>query len=388
MIGMVKNEQYPLSHGWHAVKNRGFATRAQSDAERDASERGFFATGKWAAIPKQDVGITTLRTKLSCMLLEHIGKELPSLVAAVQDAMLSIQHGLKSLGSARETSRQQRGYLTRHAERFQILTHDALRKIYSNSFFAISPSSEPTPTRLRTKIQNLNIAFAHAMYRKGHAWDISNEQPTTSQPLPRTRTTSSPSVQEYEACFSDPVWIGRTEFLEKHVGEYVRQSRSSGLPSLVNPWVFRQQSQPWKNITEHHLKRMFQAVKNYIEEAVGSLMNTRTCKMLMFKHVQPGLDRRWQSVESKFRELLVPYTEQAPVTYDLSFVQDIEETRMARYSKSSSQPTLFGQTNAPPLSWILNHHLLTESMDDFTNSEILDLMQTYYKVSSTPLSHT
>ncbi|KAF2132512.1 dynamin-1 [Dothidotthia symphoricarpi CBS 119687] len=386
MIRLVKNDKYPLKHGWHAVKNRDFTTRKQSDIERDATERDFFATGQWAIIPKDDVGITTLRTKLSRMLLEHIGKELPSLVAAVQNAITSTESGLKALGNARETSRQQRGYLTGHAENFQMLTRDALRGIYNNRFFALSCPNEQTPTRLRTEIQNLNIAFARAMYQKGHTWNISNER-TISPLLSNTEAVSPLAVQEYDAWFEEPTWISRTEFLEKHVGDYVRHSRPSGLPSLVNPWVigevFRQQSQPWKEIAQHHLKRIFQAVKDYIEETVGSLMDTRTCNMLMLKHIQPELDQRWRSVESKFEELLVPYTEQDPVTYDPSFILEIEETRMARHIRSSSQAEgtagTHGQSNMASMSRGFGGHLLTESMDDFTNSEILDLMQTYYK---------
>ncbi|KAF1840478.1 dynamin-1 [Cucurbitaria berberidis CBS 394.84] len=388
LMRLAKNEKYPLQHRWHAVRNRSFVTREQTDAERDATERKFFSDGIWSHFPSEDVGISSLRVKLSRVLLEHIGKELPSLVAAVQGAITSTQHGLKALGDARETSRQQRSYLTGHAEKFQMLTHDALRGIYSNPFFGLSSPDERTPTRLRTEIQNMNIAFTHIMYRKGHTWEIANDQ--SSEPFVSSAAVASfHSSQEYDAWFQDPAWISRAEFLEKHVGEYVRQSRPSGLPSLVNPWVigevFRQQSMGWREIAQRHLQRIFEAVKDYIEEALGSLVDPRTCSMLMLKQIQPELDRRWRSVEAKLEELLVPYTEQDPITYDPGFVREIEETRAARYRLSASQTGSTATVGARGLqhnsvtSRGSTRYLLTESIDGFTNSEILDLMQTYYK---------
>jgi hypothetical protein len=171
MLRLAKNKEYPLKYHWHTVRNRGFATKDQSDNERDKAEEQFFAAGLWMSIPRKHVGISALRTKLSHVLLEHIGMELPSLVTAIQSAVEATESSLKALGHTRETSKEQRSYLTGHAEKFQLLTHDALRGIYSNNFFALTSPDENAPTRLRTAIQNLNIAFAHVMYRKGHSWD-------------------------------------------------------------------------------------------------------------------------------------------------------------------------------------------------------------------------
>jgi len=390
LMRLAKNEKYPLEHRWHAVKNRGFSTREQTDAERDDTESKFFASGMWSSFPQNDVGIAALRIKLSRVLLEHIGKELPTLVTAVQGAIGSAKLALESLGNSRETSNEQRSYLTRHAERFQLLTHDALRGIYSNSFFALSSHEDQTSTRLRTAVQNLNIAFAHTMYHKGHTWDIMRT-PNTDASRPRLAPSCIQAVEEYEACFPDPEPIGRTEFLEDHIGKYVRQSRPAGLPSLVNPLVigevFREQSRGWCDQAQHHLERVFDAVMSYLEDAVGSLMDARTCNMLLLKHVRPEMDRRWHSVKVKLEELLVPYVEQDPITYDPGFLHELEAIRAARFVSShnnqgpKSTPFTFGPSDVMGKQKQSSQHLLTESLDDYTNSEILDLMQTYYKVS-------
>jgi hypothetical protein len=87
MMRLVKNEKLPLKHRWHAVRNRSFATREQIAAERDDTESKFFSGGIWSSFPSEDVGIASLRVKLPSVLLEHIGRELPSLASAIQNAI-------------------------------------------------------------------------------------------------------------------------------------------------------------------------------------------------------------------------------------------------------------------------------------------------------------
>jgi GTPase SAR1 family protein len=394
LIELVKNETCPLKYRWHAVRNRGHSTRDQSDAERDETERQFFATGSWSSLPREDVGIAALRPKLSRVLLEHISKELPSLVEALQSAITATKTSLTTLGDARESIIQQRMYMTNHAQNFHTLTQDALRGVYSNEFFATSAPTEQRIVRLRTEIQNLNLAFAQTMYQNGHTWTIADDQvgPLDVTGKISTPRASSDAIQEYEAAFEPPYQIGRDEFLDEKISRYVHQSRQSGLPSLVNPSVigevFREQSRPWGKIAEYHLMRINRAVEIYVQEALGSMMDPKTYSMLMLKHVQPELEQRWESVETKLEELMMPYTQHEPITYDLTFIQELEIKRMARYAAKAclatpaAEPTVkvFGQGNTQQRFSLGTQQLLTDSMDNFTNSEILDLVQAYYKV--------
>jgi hypothetical protein len=233
LLRLARNEKFPLKHGWYAVRNRDFASKDHSDAQRDEVEIQFFNSGLWASHPRGLVGVTALRVKLSKVLLDHITMELPSLVATIQGAIEVTESSLNALGNTRGTTKEQRTYLTGHAEKFQMLTNDALRGIYSNRFFALAAPDEQAATRLRTAIQNLNIAFANTMYRKGHTWDIVAVKGGQSNSL----GDSYPAMEQYGNQFGDPLVISRRNFVDCHIGQYVRQSRPSGLPSLVNPWV-------------------------------------------------------------------------------------------------------------------------------------------------------
>ncbi|CAA9957464.1 interferon-induced gtp-binding protein mx [Pyrenophora teres f. maculata] len=348
MMRLVKNQKLPLKHRWHAVRNRSYATKDQTPAEQ--------------------------------------------LVTAVQSSIQTTEAGLKALGPVRDTAGQQRAYLTGHAQKFHMLTNDALGGIYNNPFFALSSPDEPATTRLRTEIQNLNMAFAQTMYVKGHNWNIVT---TYGSSAPVSPDGYSQAFLEYNNEFNEPEVISR-EDLNSHIGKYVRQSRPSGLPLLINPRVigdvFQEQSQHWREHAKHCLQRVFKAMTSYVEEALGSLMDPYTCSMLMLKQVRPELDRRWRSVEAKLEELLMPYTEQDPITYDPSFAYQLEELRAARYasktkarasgSASASVPFVFGTGDDGQKYTQSAQHLLTESIDNYTNSEILDLMPTYYKTST------
>ncbi|KAF2468030.1 P-loop containing nucleoside triphosphate hydrolase protein [Lindgomyces ingoldianus] len=366
-IEMAQNKVVKFELGWHVVKNRSFTEREQPDAERDESERRFFATGVWRSVSRSDVGIDALRTKLSKILLHQIRVELPSLVAAIENAIKATETRLQNLGSSRETSDQQRTYLTKKAEIFQTLTEHALRGVPSHPFFDGQEAK-----KLRTEIQNLNIAFAHIMYQKGHRWTVADDQQTQNPSSP----FASSKVEEYDAEVDDPETIPRAEFLESYIGLAVQQNRQPGLLSLVNPFVvcviFRQQSHRWRDIAKLHINRVVQAVREYVELSLMYQMDSRTYNMLFLEHIGPELEKKRAALEKKLDELLLPYEARDPTMYDPSFGAELDYIRARRSYESKTGAAEGGHSRA-------KQQLLMQSIDDFTNSEILDLMQTYYK---------
>lgn len=374
-VRLVQNQVMPLDLGWHAVRNRGFGTSNHTDAERDDCEQKFFASGPWAPLPRRDVGIETLREKLSRVLLQHIRQELPSLNEAIQNAIVETEAGLKELGAPRDQEPQQRNFLMEKAGRFHRLTEDALRGIYQDQFFELRSMDSIPPTRLRSQIQDLNLAFAHAMYTKGHQYQIIVGQRSSSSEVP---PLYSSAIRNYDA-LPDPINIARNKFLEEHIGTQVRLSRSSGLTSLVNPWVigatFRQQSKPWEAIAQSHLRDVFEAVMDYLHECLGHMMDQETFYALMQEQILPELERRRDRLGAKLEEILIQYQKFEPMIYDPSFQVDLDQARARRQSEPQVQVQYGGPHNR------VITQLLVESPNDFTTSEILDLTNTYYQVS-------
>lgn len=379
-VRLAKNEIMSLSLGWHAVKNRGFGMGEQSDTERDEAERQFFASGIWTSLPRANVGIETLRAKLSRVLLQHIREELPSLSAGIKEAIEKTEYKLKGLGNPRDEQQQQRNYLMEKAQRFQSLTLDALRGIYEDPFFKGKSLDSILASRLRTGVQNLNIAFAYAMYRKGHQWQIDDDPYLATSGFP---SHHSIAIHNYDA-LPDPIRISRAEFEEEQIGTQVRLSRRSGLTSIVNPWVigeiFRQQAQPWEAIARRHLIDVVHAVAVYLHESLSQMMDSETFNALMQEHIEPELEARLNRLEKKLKELLIPFQKQEPIIYSPGFVNDLAHIRMERdaatdpQSSSGKPQQNVAQQQAPT-------QLLTEGMDGYTNTDICDHMHSYYKVS-------
>lgn len=380
IVKLAKNEVMPLKLGWHAVKNRSFRVNKQSDEERDESERQFFASGLWATLPRANVAIDALRTKLSRVLLQHIRNELPSLSAAIRDAIASAETDLKALGIPRQEPQQQRNFLMEKAQKFQTLTLDALRGLYIEEFFRAPSLTVIPPTRLRTRIQDLNLAFACAMYNKGHRYHIIDGQ---SSPISEADFLTYDAAHNYNS-LPDPLRIDLANFLSDQIGNQVRLSRPSGLPTIVNPWVvgavFREQAKPWEAIARQHIDDVYEAVQAYLEESLISMMDNETFDALMHEHIGPELEKRRARLDKKLTELLTPYQKQEPITYDPSFINDLKQVRSKRYF-SSNQQFSFGASQKRPTP---ETQLLTEDLDAFTNVDILNLMQIYYKVSSAP----
>lgn len=386
-IKLAKNEVMPLALGWHVVKNRSFGMRELSDSDRDESESNFFASGVWSTLPRSGVGIDTLRTKLSEILLRHICKELPTIAVAIREAISKTESRLSEMGTPRESAQEQRYFLTRKAERYQRLTDHALKSIHDDPFFALSSPDAHCATRLRNEIQNLNLAFAGVMYRKGHTWDIEDSKDGATSFHSGVNALSTTIFSQYDAAFEESCIISRTSFLDDKIGAYVRQSRPPGLPSLVNPWVlsevFQQQSEKWEDIAEYHLEQVFQAVEDYVHLALESLMDSRTFNILMLEQIEPELDMKRKALQSKLKELMIPYKMQDPFMYDPSFILELQQSRFKRYiseNDQESQNSIDSSKNGNPLSL----QLLALSDDNYTNSEILDLVCLYYKVGAFP----
>ncbi|KAF2750588.1 hypothetical protein M011DRAFT_395462 [Sporormia fimetaria CBS 119925] len=381
ILKLARNQYRTLDLGWHVLRNRGYGEEKLSGRERDAKERNFFATGTWKTLPKSSVGIDTLIPKLSDLLLNHICKELPKVTKAMRDAITSTETEIASLGKPRDTDGEQRYYLMQSAERFQKLTDNALVGVYRDKFFDAFSVEGKRSVRLRTRVQNLNIEFASVMHRKGHTWTILDEEEDEESEDELDCQIMFPDADaECEDLFQEPLEISREAFLEANIKEYVQNSRPAGLTSVVNSWVisevFSEQSRPWDKIAKLHLARVFGAVKGYINAALSSILDAKTCDMLLLQEVVPQLDKRWEMVQAKLEELLTPFRQLDPLDYDPMFLYKLHKRRAQRYEPQLADEPAPGRsmTNGQP-------QLLAEGGHNYTNADILDWVQTYYQVA-------
>ena len=78
-LGLARNEDIFFKLSWHILKNRSYEERSSSLEQRNMSEIRYFRTSNFSTLPKECVGITSLRNRLSQLLFDHVKHELPKL---------------------------------------------------------------------------------------------------------------------------------------------------------------------------------------------------------------------------------------------------------------------------------------------------------------------
>jgi GTPase SAR1 family protein len=185
---LARNQDVEFRLGWHVLRNRDYETRNTSIEARDTAEEQFFSQGVWRDFLRNLVGITSLRARLSQVLLQQIRNELPSLLEEIEVNIKEIQGVLDKLGASRDTHEQQRLFLLHISQSFQTIVNAAVDGTYGDGFFGDPRSQEGYSKRLRAVIQNLNMDFSEIMRKRGHQRHIVDLADSDVSPPGRSET--------------------------------------------------------------------------------------------------------------------------------------------------------------------------------------------------------
>jgi hypothetical protein len=282
VLRIAKNEVEKLNHGWFVVKNRSAQDIKEgvSITGRHQRERTFFTTvAPWTQLDRNRVGIEALKTFLGGLLYDHIRNEFPGLVKDIEELSSSTQKELELLGPSRQTTADQRRYLTRIATHYEREVRNALSGNYDPNLEASSP------LKLRMHIQRLNGEFASDMARSGH--------------LKIFRTVAGTVDEEFNHPESD----------KENIYDWIRRlyldSRGSELPGTVNPIVlenmFRQQSRPWERIAVAYLHKVQLAVDTFNKVLLASLISDDDMQVKL----KGRLSRAATSISSRVQDHLL-----------------------------------------------------------------------------------
>lgn len=394
-VGLSKNEDIVFRLGWHIVRNRNYEERNESNETRDANEAAFFSEGIWKNLARTMVGIKTLRTRLSKVLLDQIKAELPDLVLEIENNLEDCETKLAKLGTKRTTIEEQRFFLLKIGQSFQALAKAAVGGAYDDAFFGDSSSDLDYSKRLRAVVQNLNLDFADTMRESGQHRQICEE---------RTRENEE-DLEEGRA-------ITRADF-EAEILLQLKSSRGRELPGMFNPMIvgeiFRQQSRPWGEIASDHAHGVWEAVKTFLglalgtcsqrqgllnryrngnadKKSIGALTDEDTVDGLFREIIEPLMRERLKNLDLRMEEVLLPYIHGHPITYNHYFTETIQAIRQQR-QEDMFKNRLSRKFGSPlPKSLAITDLVSTvtapseANMDKFACSEILLCMEAYYKV--------
>ena len=220
--------------------------------ERNAQECEFFSHGIWEDLPRSLVGVDSLRTRLSGLLLGQIASELPSLIDEINAKISSCRMQLQKLGDPRATVDEQRSYLLHISQAFQSLVKAAEDGTYNEPFFGDAKTNAGCQKRIRAAIQNLNEQFTKKISLRGHSRHILGHE-------------------DQRSASKHQIPITRDEYVQ-HIEMLLKKTRVRKLPRAFNPLIekdlFQEQCAPWQDITQSHIAAAWVAARDFLQYAV------------------------------------------------------------------------------------------------------------------------
>jgi GTPase SAR1 family protein len=387
-INLAGNDNIVFRLGWHVVKNRNYDSRLSSTEERDQSEKRFFSEGVWRELPRDMVGVESLRQRLSKILLEQIKRYLPNLMEDMRLSIEECEKKLLKLGDSHDTPEKQRQFLLRLSESFQTLCRAAIDGNYDHGFFGDPSSDDEYSKRLRAVVQNLNLEFSELMRSSGHRRIIKDEEkrPPTAPTVNGLTKGLLGDFQQLE--------ISRTDAIE-WVRKLLVKSRGRELPGSFNPLLvgelFRDQSIHWEKIAREHVEEIWEVSKVFLERLLDAIADHETLGALFTHWIDPNTNERFKKANQALDRLLTD-RDRHPITYNHYYIESLQRVRQERQMKELERKirsfTNASSDHIPDKQYVsisgLARSLLTSSesgIDAFACSELLDSMQAYYKVS-------
>lgn len=412
-VSLARNEEKVVFFklGWHVLKNRSFNERDYTFSQRNRSEASFFKKGIWADFPRDNVGIESLRTRLSVLLFEHIKNELPELRTEIDKKLAETTKELGRLGSQRSTVDEQRYYLMKLSMLFYNTTKAALHGDYDAEYFWAKEDFEDAlkrskARRLRAMVQYINKQFAAQLRLYGHKYTFMEAVAAKggdSTPAP----ASNPSAENCMASTieKNPIFLQRRQALD-WVEKALIQTRGRELAGNFNPLLigelFWEQSQNWEEIAQKHMEEISRLCGNFVSDLLQELCAQDVYARLGHTHVKKMLKQRLECSQVELKKIIAS-KKLYPMTYNHYYTTTLQTLRSQTAEKklevsiaeatfqstyytwdlgaSGYKPVAVDRIDTTKLKRLCNEQII-QNMDDYSCSDALDCLQAYYKVNN------
>ncbi len=385
-IELAQNKDVEFRLGWHVLRNRNYAERDSPTAARDAAETEFFLNGIWKSLRATQLGVATLRVRLSNVLRDQILKQLPSVLSDVMTGIDECRGILAGLGAARVTTAEQKRHLLAVSAKFSGLVTAAVDGMYTDGFFR-----GPCERRLRAVVQNALREFAKVMRTKGHALIITEKRSGDDK---NDDGDSDDGAEDRK--------VSRANYIQE-VKILMAESRGRELPGTYNPLIiaelFNKQSKPWRDIVGSFVERVFNHASANIGFILRHVADVETAGALLDSVVNPKMEQIKKALDSKVDEILEPHVSGHPITYNHYLTDNVQKAVADRsrrritdsvklfFKPKASYDSERGSVSAnfqlqSLVDAILKH--TEQDMDTYACSNAVDMMQAYYKVRPSP----
>ncbi|KAL5389108.1 hypothetical protein PMIN06_009457 [Paraphaeosphaeria minitans] len=350
-IELAQNKEVKFKLGWHVLRNRDYTTRNSSLQERNRTEKLFFSSGAWGSLNSSQVGLHSLKSRLSKILRDQILVQLPDVLSQIQGGICDCTRKLEALGTPRATVQEQKRHLLTVSQSFTYLIIAAADGEYSDSFFGDASTHEGYQKRLRANLRNVLTKFADTMREQGHTYDIVDQVSTQGRELPGT---------------FGPLIIGQR---------------------------FLKQRKPWTRLVKETMEEVVHAVRHVLYAALSHVCNPSTREAILMCIIYPKLDRLEKELQEKVIELLKPHDTRHLITYNHYLTDNVQKAQAGRRMREIKKTLerFFGDdyTNLGTVKLSVNVDSSTKllvtkteaDMNIYASSTATDFMQAYYKVA-------
>lgn len=402
-LELAQNQDIFFKLGWHVVKNRMYSERSVSLHERNVLEDTFFRTTNWKVLPKDSVGIESLRRRLSILLFEHVKKELPSLRDELESKLVDAQGGLAQLGTRRMSGAECKAYLAQLSLDYYEICKAAVDGHYEGSYFhndidsEFSLTSSSTLCRTRAVIQSLNSKFAENIRINGHKYQI--QMSLGSEHDDSENEFSLASVKSNNA----------RNMSKEQAMDWVRKAlvrnRGKELVGNFNPLLigelFWELSEPWNRLAADHVDKVAYVCGSFLDTLLASKCPDDVRRRI-WTGIQGELKLRKQAAVKELA-LLMRDHRGYPINYNHYYTDTINRRRRERQkaaltqslrdATTSDQVQLANRTfqsvdKVDVAKAVASYsQSIDPNMDKFSCEEAIDCLFAIYKVSSpvTPL---
>ena len=426
-LSLARNEDIIFSLGWHVLKNRAYEEGASSFEARNASEATFFKKSNFKTLPRDCVGVDSLRSRLSQLLFDHVKQELPRLREDLEEALADTNSQLEVMGDCRTTAQDCRIYLMQLSLDYRDICKAAVGGNYEGEYFrhnsdqTFSIDSPATIRRLRAVVQYMNTGFSDTLRTRGHKYHIALLErkediadPTEADPEdaapsnlfeddieeedipPQTFDLSLPTPK-----MNEPSRLSNSQAL-KWVREALTRTRGKELSGNFNPLLigelFWEQSSRWHLFAMNHLERVAKACSTFVRQLFQEKCPKDVHSRLWSYQIQDTLKSRSEAAIQELDRILEDIRNY-PINYNHYYTDTIKKRRQAR-GKSSLAERIKHATIHTRLEGCHSTHTsasidvdqvvgsssdrIDPDMEKHTCEEALDCLFSIYKVSPYP----
>ncbi|KAI0404120.1 hypothetical protein F4802DRAFT_568990 [Xylaria palmicola] len=278
---LVQNEKVYCSLGWHVLDRDAWQVFPATREELERWEDLFPSRLGWPGFSDPRKGLINLGSRLEGIFGDEIRRYFPRMQLQLSRELSESCAELGKLGSDRSTPAEQRRFLSEASQRFAFKLRTAASSSTSNTFAKMQAVIEQG-------VEDFGITMEH--YWDGRVDGI--------------------------------VFTGKDEYMSREnlaltVIPLTESMRLHGLGRIdVLRILFEDETEMWVKMGMSHIRRMIEAAKVPLKEALGCVVDGRTANIIWHHFMQSRLKALEWRMYGRLQALLAQYEPSAPLAID------------------------------------------------------------------------